>query len=520
MVAESVVSLTDSKNVDVFSEERCEDKNIIEFPPTLLDLNPETYIAWKIQISSWKETCSVEQDKLASTIYFSLPPTAKEAVLNMDFKKLNTDDGLSNLLKELDRLLLVDFVENSDHNKTGENNTEEITSAKKRKKRTKKSKKNNGKASDTKYNFEKESDSKVEQLTEQIVQLKINSEAQDYKQKQRISRLEAECLEWKSKYLDTCAELEKRNGQITKFFHETFPRASESDDKLFSQNKSIIGETSGKRNTEHLLKNVIANSEQNNTRDFSTNEKNTPSDVDDKIVVEASNELLPVQESCTVNEALSEPKEGHQVRSGSIQVAENRDNRTCPDRMSGYQANIQNFPKRREKRPHANRYRGIRSFSRPAASCDSGCDCRRCIDLRCLIPECRNRGNVNPKLNGRATHSSHGCRHADHFTSVCQMRQVRCFKCKNLGHLARYCHTTKRCYACNRLGHLARHCDRGINERPHSYSRIFGHIRRDSPSIYTRASYRYWKTGHTAESQKFQNSPGITPLLGDPQRIR
>lgn len=66
------------------------------------------YNTWKKELKIWEAFTSLPEGKRAPAVFMTLTGEAKEAVLNLEISSLTGDDGMENLIKELDNLYLKD----------------------------------------------------------------------------------------------------------------------------------------------------------------------------------------------------------------------------------------------------------------------------------------------------------------------------------------------------------------------------------------------------------------------------
>ena len=75
-------------------------------PPALA--RSTSYESWLKEVEIWKCFTDVEKRKQAPAIFLTLEGKAREAVLELPVEKLNCDDGVKNLINQLNKLYLKD----------------------------------------------------------------------------------------------------------------------------------------------------------------------------------------------------------------------------------------------------------------------------------------------------------------------------------------------------------------------------------------------------------------------------
>ena len=74
-------------------------------PPILV---PEKYASWRKEMVIWEMATNLDKDKMAPNVFLFLPETAKKAILEIDPKELNKNDGLTKMYTKLDTLYKED----------------------------------------------------------------------------------------------------------------------------------------------------------------------------------------------------------------------------------------------------------------------------------------------------------------------------------------------------------------------------------------------------------------------------
>ena len=69
------------------------------------------YDTWLKEVKIWQCFTDISVDKQAPAIFLTLEGKAREAVLELEIEKLNSNTGVANLIKKLDDLYKKDAVE-------------------------------------------------------------------------------------------------------------------------------------------------------------------------------------------------------------------------------------------------------------------------------------------------------------------------------------------------------------------------------------------------------------------------
>ena len=80
--------------------------------PPALSKSP-TYDMWLKEIKIWECFTDLPKKKQAPAIFLTLEGKAREAVLELSVDSLNCDDGIENVIKQLDKLFLIDKAQSA-----------------------------------------------------------------------------------------------------------------------------------------------------------------------------------------------------------------------------------------------------------------------------------------------------------------------------------------------------------------------------------------------------------------------
>ena len=63
----------------------------------------KTYEVWRREVTLWQHVTDLKKDKQAAAVALSLKGALRDIAISMNLNELNTDDGMSILLAELDK---------------------------------------------------------------------------------------------------------------------------------------------------------------------------------------------------------------------------------------------------------------------------------------------------------------------------------------------------------------------------------------------------------------------------------
>ena len=78
--------------------------------PPILD-GSKSYETWKVEIAAWERCTDLPKNKRAMAIALSLTGKARSQAMLMDINVLNEDNGVTQILAELDKVFQKDAID-------------------------------------------------------------------------------------------------------------------------------------------------------------------------------------------------------------------------------------------------------------------------------------------------------------------------------------------------------------------------------------------------------------------------